>query len=79
VTFGLKSAGWNEELFKSVLIGKNVRSLVIGRLKRVNKLFWAPEALVLHQHEATMSKFSLSYRQRIQERNQLSFYLEEYQ
>jgi len=64
--------GWlDEELFKP-FYWEDV-DLSYRALKRGYKLFWAPEARVLHQHEATMSKFSLSYRQRIQERNQLLF------
>ena len=42
-------------------------------LKRGYKLFWEPDAKVVHQHETTIGKFPASKRNVIQERNQLLF------
>ncbi len=41
--------------------------------KRGWKILWDPKAKVVHNHESTVSKISVKYRQRIQERNQLIF------
>jgi len=41
--------------------------------KKGFRLLWEPKAMVLHQHESTISKLSQTYVQRIRERNQLLF------
>jgi len=42
-------------------------------LKSGYRILWEPKARVLHQHELTIQKIPLKYRQRIQERNHLLF------
>lgn len=41
--------------------------------KRGYNIFWEPKSLVFHDHESTIGKTKKTYRQRIQERNQLLF------
>lgn len=42
-------------------------------LKRGYKLYWEPDAKVIHQHETTIGRMSASKRNTVQERNQLLF------
>lgn len=42
-------------------------------LKRGYRLFWEPDAIVVHEHESTVSKLTSRWLRNIQERNQLLF------
>lgn len=63
--------GMDEKLF-SPFYWEDI-DLSYRALKRGYKIFWEPKALVDHEHESTISKFSKSYVQRIRERNELLF------
>ncbi len=67
--FWMKLQGMDEKLF-SPFYWEDV-DLSYRAAKRGWQLIWEPEAKVLHEHEATMSKISQGYKRRIQERNQL--------
>ncbi|QQS38652.1 glycosyltransferase family 2 protein [Candidatus Woesebacteria bacterium] len=67
----MKLKGMDEELYPP-FYWEDI-DLSYRAAKRGYKLLWEPHAMVLHEHESTNKVFKTSYRQRIQERNQLLF------
>ncbi|MEJ2348079.1 MAG: glycosyltransferase family 2 protein [Patescibacteria group bacterium] len=67
----MKLCGMDEKLF-SPFYWEDV-DMGYGAWKRGWSLHWEPKGLVTHKHETTMSKIPQTYRQRIQERNELIF------
>ncbi len=67
----IKMGGMDEKLL-SPAYWEDI-DLCYRSLKRGYWLVWEPKAVVVHEHEATVSKLSQKYFQRIRERNQLLF------
>ena len=66
------SLGGMDEVLLSPFYWEDI-DLCYRALKRGYKLFWTPNAKVLHKHEATIGLLPKKYVDRIRERNQLIF------